>query len=806
MGGVGGVGLAIGLAVHWRRRAKAWENERQALRDECDQAARRAAALTDFIENAPVGVWAIDATGKFVLQSRRHRERYGDVTGRTTSELDWSENFRAGLGESHRRALAGEWVVEEAEEALGKRVAHVHRLLSPVRIQNVVTGAVGVSVDVTERRRAEDALWQSQQRLRLHMENTPLAVVDWSAEGKILSWNTAAERVFGWSAGEALGKDARLFLSTSQLPEHEEAWRQLLGRKGGEYVCGRITTRDGREIACEWYNTLLVDDADRVQGVSSVVLDVSHRVQAEERIRESEERFQHVFEASSVAKLILRRSDGRILDVNERLVLMLERRREDLLGKTLADIALWERSEDGATFQRLLDRDGEVRDREFRLRPRVGPLVDVVLFAAQVRLGGEMCVLVTLVDNAERKAAEHALRASQRFFSVLIGHLPGMVYRYRNDRRWTMTFVSDGAKELTGYSSAEIEHGRGVDFVDLIHPEDRERLWRDTQLSLQSGRNAYSFEYRIRRRDGEERWVWERGEALTEAGDEADILVGFITDITERKRAEEEVLMLNLSLERRVEERTAELGAAYEQLKQLDRLKSEFLATMSHELRTPLNSIIGFSSILRQGMAGPLNEEQTKQIDMVRGSAKHLLSLINDLLDLSRIESGRMAFTWTSFDLPTLLREVEAVLAPMVVQRGLTLTLRPAGGVLEIESDRQRLYQVLLNLGGNAVKFTEKGMITLEWESCGNEVSIHVIDTGIGIRPENMGLLFEAFRQVDGSARRVYEGTGLGLYLCRKLADLLGGTIGVSSTYGKGSCFTVKLPLKRRNRSEETHT
>ncbi len=793
-------------ALHWRRRSRGWEATTQTLREERDRAERRAAELTTLLAEVPVELWAVDESGRFVAQSRLHRERYGDALGRTVEELALPEPVRAQSDGDHRRVLGGEFVCGDVDVTIAGRTSHMHRLLAPRRIQKTVTGAIGVAVDVTERRRAEEALWHSQQRLRLHMENTPLAVIDWSADGKILSWNAAAENVFGWQAVDVLGKDARLFFSNGQLAAHEEAWRKLLAGDGGASLRARNMTREGRELDCEWYHTALVDPQGQAVGVSSIVLDVSDRLNAEDRIRESEERFQHVFEASSVAKLILRRADGRIINANARLLLMLERRREDVQERTLAGIALWERPEDGETFLRLLERDGEVRDREFRLKPRVGPPVDVVVFAAQVRLGGEMCVLVTLVDNVERKSAEHALRESQRFLSVLIGHLPGMVYRCRNDRRWTMTFVSDGATELTGYSSAELEHGRAVDFAELIHPDDRERVWHDTQHSLDSGRNTFSFEYRLRRRDGEERWVWERGEALNESAAGNDVLVGFITDITERKRAEEEVLMLNLSLERRVGERTAELGAAYEQLKQLDRLKSEFLATMSHELRTPLNSIIGFSSILRQGLAGPLNDEQTKQIDMVRGSAKHLLSLINDLLDLSRIESGRMALTWAVFDLPSLLREVEAVLAPMVAQRGLRLSLRPPEGALEIESDRQRLYQVLLNLGGNAVKFTETGTVTLEWEVSGNEVSIRVIDTGIGIRPENMGLLFEAFRQVDGSARRVYEGTGLGLYLCRQLIDLLGGTIGVASTYGQGSCFTVKLPLKRIARRGEVHS
>jgi signal transduction histidine kinase len=170
------------------------------------------------------------------------------------------------------------------------------------------------------------------------------------------------------------------------------------------------------------------------------------------------------------------------------------------------------------------------------------------------------------------------------------------------------------------------------------------------------------------------------------------------------------------------------------------------------------------------------------------------LSLINDLLDLSRIESGRMELAMEEFDMAGVLSEVEAVLAPMVAQRGLAYVSRCGEEPVRLRSDRQRVFQVILNLANNAVKFTERGSVTVECEATAAGVCVRVRDTGIGIRAEHLPLLFEAFRQVDGSARRIYEGTGLGLHLCRKLLDLLGGRIEVESVYGKGTCFTVTLP------------
>ncbi len=252
------------------------------------------------------------------------------------------------------------------------------------------------------------------------------------------------------------------------------------------------------------------------------------------------------------------------------------------------------------------------------------------------------------------------------------------------------------------------------------------------------------------------------------------------------------------SLEEKVTERTRELERANAQLKELDRLKSEFIATMSHELRTPLNSIIGFTGILRQRMAGPLNDEQEKQLGMVHRAAKHLLGLINDILDLSRIESGRMELHIERFRVSDIAREVVDQLRPLATRKGIDLHATLVAGELEICSDRKKCVQILLNLAANALKFTQQGHIGITVHAEPGGVSINVEDSGIGIKPEHLANLFQAFRQVDGTARRVYEGTGLGLYLCKKLTALLGGDVSVRSSFGVGSCFTVFLPRETK--------
>jgi len=265
-----------------------------------------------------------------------------------------------------------------------------------------------------------------------------------------------------------------------------------------------------------------------------------------------------------------------------------------------------------------------------------------------------------------------------------------------------------------------------------------------------------------------------------------------------RRRAEQELQQLNAELEERVIQRTSELAEAKERAEESDRLKSAFLATMSHELRTPLNSIIGFSGILQQEMVGPLNDEQKKQMAIVRTSAGHLLSLINDVLDLSKIEAGQLTLANDVFELRASIEKVVKSVQPLADEKGLSLTVRVAPDISTIRSDQRRVEQILLNLLGNALKFTDRGGIGVTCSRSGTSVRMSVTDTGIGIRDVDIPNLFKPFRQLESGMSRRYEGTGLGLSICRKLVENLGGEIWVESVAGRGSTFSLSLPVAGR--------
>ena len=276
-------------------------------------------------------------------------------------------------------------------------------------------------------------------------------------------------------------------------------------------------------------------------------------------------------------------------------------------------------------------------------------------------------------------------------------------------------------------------------------------------------------------------------------------------DITARKQVEEELRKHREHLEELVKERTSdleektvELEQANIRLQEIDRLKSVFLASMSHELRTPLNSIIGFTGVILRGMSGEVNERQREQLTVVKKNANHLLSLINDILDISKIEAGKVDLSLEEFSLDDVAGEVVETLSPTANEKGLELLTEVPEGIT-LFSDKRRVKQVLVNLVSNAVKFTDQGSVKITTRVPeDDDLEIRVIDMGIGIKTEDMKKLFLPFQQIDVSLMKKHEGTGLGLHLAKRLATLLGGDISAKSEYGTGSEFTFTLPLQYR--------
>jgi PAS domain S-box-containing protein len=327
-------------------------------------------------------------------------------------------------------------------------------------------------------------------------------------------------------------------------------------------------------------------------------------------------------------------------------------------------------------------------------------------------------------------------------------------------------------EEISGYTSGELV-GKST---RIWYPDEESYVTIGKNVYVQMARGeTYRQEQQMARKDGSLFWVrmslhaFDKNAPLKGA-------VGIIEDITDEREAAER------------------LREAMEAAQAADRIKSAFLATMSHELRTPLNSIIGFTGIMIQGLTGPLNTEQQKQMTMVQNSARHLLSLINDVLDISKIEAGQLELSLAPFDLKSSIEKMIKLISPLAVQKGIDLQLKVAENIGCLVTDQRRFEQIILNLLSNAVKFTEKGHVGISCRSENDHILLSFSDTGIGMQQEELPNLFQPFRQIDTGLARKHEGTGLGLSICKKILDIMGGSIEVESQWGQGSTFRVRIP------------
>ena len=365
-------------------------------------------------------------------------------------------------------------------------------------------------------------------------------------------------------------------------------------------------------------------------------------------------------------------------------------------------------------------------------------------------------------------------------------------------------YVSPACLRVTGFSADEFVADPAL-MLRIVHPDDQATLEAHLATRHAPAQSQCNIEFRIITKAGDIRWIDHICHAVIRADGSYLGRRASNRDITEQKQAIEQIRKLNAELEQRVCERTAELESANRDLvlardaaEAANRSKSMFLANMSHEIRTPMNAILGLTHLLHNG-ATP---EQTERLDKINSAGLHLLSVINDILDISKIEAGKLQIEQTDFALSSVLDHVRSLIADAAQAKNLRVIVDGDNVPLWLRGDAMRLRQSLLNYASNAVKFTESGSITLRAKLLDDggdtlQVRFEVEDTGIGIAAEKIERLFHAFEQVDASTTRRYGGTGLGLVITRRLAELMGGKVGAESTAGKGSIFWITLSLQR---------
>ena len=533
-----------------------------------------------------------------------------------------------------------------------------------------------------------------------------------------------------------------------------------------------------------------VEEREALQAAQKAVI-------AEERA--SMERFHAYFDHSIVGLAITSLERGWI-EVNDALCRTLGYTRDELARMTWTELTYPEDlAPDLAQFNRMLAGEINSYAMDKRFIHKDGHLVHTRLAVSHVRKpDGSLDYVVAMVEDiSDRKRSELALESSEKQLRfVLEGSELGFwdwdiaAGKVDRNERWAV---------MLGYTHSEIQH-TVMQWTDFIHPEDRERAWDSIKAVIEGRSNMHRLEYRMLHKDGSIRWIFDQASVMQRDAEGRPVrMCGTHTDITARKQDELEFLQHRHHLQQLVEAQTRELRIAKEAAETANVAKSAFLANMSHEIRTPLNAITGMTHILRRG---GLTAEQADKIDKIENAGSHLLRIINDVLDLSKIEAGKFALEDAPVHLEAMLDNVALLLGQKARDKGLRFNIETASIPNDLHGDTTRLQQALLNYVANAIKFTERGHITLRVREEAQTdktttLRFEVEDTGIGIAPEALPKLFSAFEQADNSTTRKYGGTGLGLAITRKIAEVMGGTAGVSSTPNQGSTFWFTVVLKK---------
>ncbi len=600
--------------------------------------------------------------------------------------------------------------------------------------------------------------------LRHFWDETPDAMIATDRAGQVRLWNAGAQAMFGFTAAEAVGQD---FVALVTPDEAAAPVREVLQQSWALEPVAReavFRRKDGTLLHASLAHKAMGPGVSEAALLFTTARDITH-LKTERDAQLVEARFGRVLESTPDAIVIVN-SAGRIVYVNSQAEQVFGYRREDFVTQPV-EMLLPERlrhvhgTHRGSFFARPHTRAmGAGLELFGRRRDGTEFPVEISLSPLETEAG-------TLVMSAIRDATNRK-RAEQKFRDLLESAPDAMVIVNREGR---IVLVNSQTVALFGWERDELL-GQPVEMLvperfRQRHPGHRgDYFGRPKMREMGAG-----LELHGRRKDGTEFPV-EISLSPIET-EEGTIVSSAIRDVTERKLFEAK-------------------------LRETNRLKSEFLANMSHELRTPLNSILGFSEMLFDEKPGPLNEKQKEYLGDVLASGRHLLQLINDVLDLSKIEAGRMQLATEPFALARLVEDTAATLQPLAAPRRIVLEVSADSEVGDVELDRRRVQQVLLNLITNALKFSPDGsVVDVNVRVDDDEVlAVSVRDRGIGIAAEDMPALFSAFHQVDSSAARRFPGTGLGLALSKRLTELLGGRIEVESAPGEGSVFTVKIPRR----------
>jgi PAS domain S-box-containing protein len=744
-------------------------------------------------DHAGEGISVFDASLRLTAWNQRFLDFSGVVPGQVMPGaaledllLGMAQTGEFGPCEPHAEVASRLAMLGDGRPSVTQRVRPDGRTIELRRSPTPGGGFVMLYVDISGRVAAESALADKQRLLSLLQQHTEQGF--WFIDNNLRTTdaNPAMCRMLGLTLAEMIGRDIYSFVDDANAAvfRHHVAERAQ-GRAEGYEI--ELTRADGSKVQCYNNATPIIDAAGRKLGAVGLFSDISPLKQAEQQVRHTSELLaqkSHMLEVAldNLSQGVLSiDAAGRTNTWNRRFLELLEipaslmQTLPTLHTLTQFQVAQGHFGEDLGRMEpdgreglnRYLAGDSRLLAPRYQRVRRDGTVLDV-----QTHRADDGSVVRTYTDVTSGVRAQQALRSSEARFRTMADGAPALIWQSAADG--TPIWFNQRWLQYTGRTmAAEL----ACTWAQRLHPDDHER-WCTTHGDAALRRVAYDIEFRLRRADGGYGWIADSGIPHAAPGGEFDGYIGYGWEITERKAAE------------------VALIAAKEEAERANRAKSDFLSRMSHELRTPLNAVLGFGQLMQADATDPLSPRQRDRVhDLLRGG-RHLLSLINDVLDLARIEAGTLHLQLAPVDLAELARDSLQLVQPMAAERGITLGLQlAAGGPAQVLADATRLKQVLLNLLSNAIKYNHDGgsvQVALVAEPGGDTVRLEVRDSGPGLSASQQERLFQAFERLDADRSSV-EGTGIGLALSKWLVDLMNGQIGVQSAPGEGSCFWVRL-------------
>ncbi len=788
-------------------------------------------------------VLLMDAEGRIVNCNDRALSAYGysrdELIGRNTLELRPAALVAAGHRQLSIARQEGSLVFETWHRRKDGSEFPVEASVRTIEVDGE-TFMQSILRDITERTRAEEAVRQSEARFRNIFDHTAVGLAHVSVDGRFLLVNPRFAELLGYSPRELESMNVWQISLPEDLPRELSLGKAVLAGERDDFTLEkRYRRKDGTVFWAQLKASAVRQDGGQVEYLVGVIEDIGPRKRLQAQLKRRTKLYRTLSETNrAIARLRdldeLLAEACRIAVKQASLPLAAVARAggaepflaasagpdvEEFVSQLLAapapgDVFAFpagdaeqpgiivvndvEAAPVSAGTRLACLRRGVRAFASFPLGSGPKPEARLAVFSRETGyFGGDTLDLLSdmtrdltlAMDRAtERKAREHAearFREVARRMSALIDAAPVPVFGLDAEGR-VLDVWNPAAERVFGWRREEVV---GIRLPIVLDSEERQAEFDFLRRKVLDGEDFLGTELSCRRRDHSVGYLSVSASRITTATGEFGVMV-VAEDITTRHEAAEALRAAHDELEHRVAERTAELAAARDRAEEADRIKTEFLANISHELRTPLNSIIGFSSLLLSGAPGAVNDEQEKQLTIVRRAGERLLALIEDILDISRLQSTDTRLAREAVPLRDMLLRVADGMRPQAVGRGLAIHT-------EIETcaalaEPRRLEQVLSNLLSNAVKYTDHGEVTIRCRRIDDQVEISVADTGRGIPAEELARLFVPFAQV-GRGAPGRPGAGLGLAISRRLVEAMGGSISVDSEPGRGSVFTVRL-------------